>query len=103
MSQQNPFIGKFVIVRAKNAGVHAGFYAFEDELGIYLRNSRRLWEWQGAATINQLAASGTSRPQDCKFPEAVPLIRIQMGDYCEVVLCTDEGRDSILGVPIWGA
>lgn len=41
-----------------------------------LKNARRLWYWDGAASISQIAVDGVSKPENCKFPESVSEILI---------------------------
>ena len=61
--------GPYVIVRTQSAGVFAGNLKSRDGKEVVLTDARRLWYWAGAASLSQLAVSGTSRPGDfCKFP-----------------------------------
>ena len=90
---------KYVIVRTYSAGVFAGELAEKDGQEVELHNARRLWYWSGAASLSQLAVDGTSKPQDCKFPVAVPLIRLLQ--VIEILDVTNKARASIKSVPIW--
>lgn len=91
--------GKYVIARTKSAGVFAG--NLESRVGqeAVLTDARRLWYWSGAASLSQLAVSGTSRPKDCKFPVAVP--RVELLQVIEILDVTPVGESSIKEVPIW--
>lgn len=64
-------IGKRVIIRADRAGVFYGTLAevepVGNELQVELRDLRRLWYWDGACSLTQLAEDGTVRPDECKF------------------------------------
>lgn len=92
-------IGKYVIVRTYSAGVFAGILeAFEGKQAT-IRNARRLWRWAGAASLSQLAQSGTSDPSDCKFPEEVDQIIVT--EAIEILSVTEIAKASILGVPVW--
>ncbi len=91
---------KYVIARGSASGVHAGILVSRTGQEVTLRNARRLWYWQGAASLSQLAVSGTSKPGDCKFPEAVPGETIKT-DVCEMIECTADGRKSIESVKPW--
>lgn len=54
-------IGKFVVVRTINAGVHFGTleeYTTEDRKGVRLSNARRLWQWSGALSLSEVAMKG---------------------------------------------
>ena len=61
----------YVIVRTFSAGVFAGTLKHREGKEVTLTDARRIWYWAGAASLSQLAQSGTSRPHDCKFPEPV--------------------------------
>jgi len=87
------------IVRTYSAGV---FYAIvEKRVGkeAVLLSARRLWYWDGAASLSQLAVEGTKAPQNCKFPVAVP--RIEVMEVIEILNTTEAARKSIESVPVW--
>lgn len=90
-----------VIVRSESAGVFFGIPKCTDlSKGLVtLENARRIWYWDGAASLSQLAMDGPSKPENCKFPVAVPLIEI--AKVIEVIPCTDRAMKAINAVPIW--
>ena len=92
-------IGKYVIVRTYSAGVHAGTLASRDGKEVVLNNARRIWYWDGAASLSQLSVDGTSKLQNCKFPAEVE--EILLTEVIEIIPCTDRARESIAGVPVW--
>ena len=67
----------------------------------HLSNVRRIWYWEGAATLSQLAVEGTRKPKKCKFPCVVPDIYIT--DVLEVIPMTVDAITSINRVPVWEA
>lgn len=91
----------YVIVRTINAGVFAGDLVAARKDRVDLADARRLWYWDGAATLSQLAVDGTSKPETCKFPVAVPSITL-LG-VIEIIPTTDRAEASIRGVKIWSA
>ena len=91
----------YVIVRTYSAGVFAGLLESRKGKEVVLTQARRLWYWRGAATLSQMAMSGTSDPSRCKFPVAVP--RVLLTEAIEVLDCTPAARKSIEAVPVWGA
>lgn len=95
----NSFKGKYVIVRARDAGVHAGIYVSHSGREVILKNSRRLWYWKGAFTLSALSQTGTTSPKECKFSCIVEHQTIL--DACEIIGCTQAARESIEGVPVW--
>ena len=94
---------RYVIVRTYSAGVFAGTLESQSEDGkrIVLSDARRLWYWRGAASLSQLAMSGTSAPGACKF--AVPVSRIEVTEAIEINDVTEAGRKSIEAVVPWTA
>ena len=90
-----------VIIRAVNAGVFAGILVRRDGSEVELRDARRIWRWDGAASLSQLAVEGTCRPEKCKFPVAVP--RLTVLEVIEVIPTTERARASIEAVPVWSA
>ena len=90
---------RYVIIRTYSAVVFAGYLESQVNQEVVLRNARRLWYWDGAATLSQLAVDGVSKPSNCKFPVAVDEIKLLQA--IEIIPCTDVARESIQGVPIW--
>ena len=93
------FIGKKVIVRGDRSGVFYGTLAERDGREVTLTECRRIWYWDGAASISQLDAEGSKAPQNCKFTVAVDEIVIL--DAIEIIPCTGESIKSIEGVKVW--
>ena len=89
----------YVIVRAEKAGVFAGNLIKEDGIKVILKNARRLWYWEGAASISQIAMEGTKKPSGCKFPCEVEEETI-LG-VCEILQTTKIAEKSIKEVPVW--
>lgn len=90
---------KYVIVRTYSAGVFAGFLFRQNGKEVVLKNARRIWYWEGAASLSELAMRGTSNPSKCKFPVAVS--EITLTEAIEIINTTKEGQKSIEGVSIW--
>lgn len=93
------YIGKYSVIRGRGFGVFAG--TVEDVEGdtVKLTNARRLWYWDGAASISQIAAEGVKNPHGCKF--SVPVKSIVLRDWIEVIPCTDQAATIIQGVKEW--
>ncbi len=90
---------KYVIVRTYSAGVFAGNLQSRNGQEVVLTDARRLWYWAGAASLSQLAVNGTSKPEDCKFPVAVP--RVVLLEAIEILDVTDVAEASIRAVKVW--
>lgn len=96
-------IGKKVIIRANRAGVFFGTLkektATPAGVEVVLQNSRRIWYWDGAASLSQLATEGTKKPSRCKFTVTVPEHNIM--DVIEIIPCSEEAVKSIEDVAVW--
>lgn len=92
---------KYVIVRTYSAGVFAGYLQSLKGKEAVVLQARRLWYWEGAASLSQLAQSGTSKPAECRFPEEVD--RILLTEVIEVLNVTTRAQKSIAEVPVWKA
>lgn len=92
-------MNKKVIVRGDRSGVFFGTITKKEGREVTLEKCRRLWYWDGAASISQLAKEGTVNPGRCKFTVTVDSIMIL--DAIEIILCTDEAIRSIEGVSEW--
>ena len=89
----------YVIVRTQNAGVFAGVLEDENATEITLKDARRLWYWDGAASLSQLAMEGVKNPTACKFPQEVP--EIFLTQVIEIIPTTEIAQKSIKAVAIW--
>ena len=92
---------QYCIVRAERAGVFAGTIKERNGSEVTMTDTRRLWYWDGAASLSQLAVEGTSKPRNCKFTVVVPEITV-LGAI-EIIPCTEEAEASIKGVKEWKA
>lgn len=89
----------YVIARTYSAGVFAGYLNKRTGREATILNARRLWYWEGASSLSQLAMQGVTKPQNCKFP--VEVAEITLTEVIEIIPCTEKARLSIAGVPIW--
>lgn len=89
----------YVIVRTYSAGVFAGYLKSQCGREVVLTSARRIWYWEGAASLSQLAMEGTSAPEKCKFPIAVN--EVLLLEAIEVLRVTSQAKASIEEVPVW--
>ena len=87
------------IVRANGAGVFFGEVVEKNGDTVTMKNARRLWYWNGASSLSELAQYGVARPDDCKFPCAVD--EIEVFNVLEILSVTKEAGKSIDGVKEW--
>jgi len=91
--------GTHAIVRTYSAGVFAGTIKSRDGKEAVLTDARRIWYWDGAASLSELATKGTSKPSSCKFPASVP--EVLLTEVIEIIPTTEVARKSIDEVPTW--
>lgn len=97
--KENEMKNKYVIVRTCSAGVFAGTLEEKNGKEVTLSQARRLWYWDGAASLSQLAMEGVSKPQNCKFPCEVD--KVILTEVIEILLCTEKAKQSISEVTVW--
>lgn len=90
---------RYVIARTYSAGVFAGYLYNKNGKEVILKKSRNIWKWAGASTLSQLAMSGTSDPNNCRFPCVVD--HIELTEVIQILDCTEIAKKSIEEVPIW--
>jgi len=90
---------KYVIVRCRDAGVHAGEYVSHSGREVVLNNARRIWYWRGANCLNEIASCGCKKPKDCKI--STPVSRITLMEACEIIECLPQGEKFLREVVEW--
>ena len=90
---------KYYIVRGDRSGVFAGNIKERNGKEVLMTNVRRLWYWDGASSISQLAKEGTVSPNNCKFSVVVDEVLIL--DAIEIDTCSKEAEKSIKDVREW--
>lgn len=90
---------EYVIVRTYSAGVFAGYLLSREGKEATLIEARRIWYWEGAASLSELSQKGTNAPAKCKFPAPVPSVILT--EAIEILSVSPEAQKSIAGVPVW--
>lgn len=93
------FIDKKVIIRADRAGVFFGTLAEKEGTEVKLTKCRRIWYWDGAASISELALNGVASPNSCKF--SVSVQEIIVTGVIEIIPCSEKAINSIESVREW--
>jgi hypothetical protein len=91
--------GDYIICRTYSAGVFAGTLVSRKGQEVELKNARRLWYWDGAASLSQLSREGVTRPENCKFPCEVSCVILTQA--IELLPVTEQARQSIAQVAVW--
>ena len=89
----------FCIVRGRISGVFAGDVIKIADNKVTIKNAIRIWHWEGACSISQLAEDGTAKPEGCRF--SVPVSEIIVLDAIEIDRCSKKAKKSIFGVKPW--
>lgn len=89
----------YVIVRTHSAGVFAGYLKKRKGKEGVIVNSRRIFYWDGASSLSELAMKGTSKPDKCKFPCVVT--ETTLTEIIEILTPTKQAKESIDGVKEW--
>lgn len=92
-------IGKKVIIRGDRSGVFFGTLVSKEGKEVMLQDCRRLWYWDGAASISQIAVDGVTKPGNCNF--TVTVSEIVITDVIEIIPCTDKAIKCIEEVSVW--
>ena len=92
-------IGRYCMVRTYSADVFLGTIASREGKEVALTDARQIWSWAGAATLPQLATTGTSAPQNCKFDAAVP--EVLLTEAIEIIPITEKALASLASVKSW--
>ena len=87
------------IIRGDRSGVFYGSIVERDGREVTIENCRRLWYWDGAASLSQLALEGVKKPANCKFTVTVPSLTIL--DAIEIIPCSEAAVANIDGVFAW--
>lgn len=90
---------QFYVVRTTNAGVFFGKIKEASHDEVTMTEVRKIWHWDGACAVEQLAMDGTKRPNDCKFTVTVPEMTIM--DPIQIIPCTEKATTSLAGVAVW--
>lgn len=90
---------QYYIVRGDRSGVFFGQVAARNGQEVELRNVRKIWYWNGACAVEQLAADGVTAPADCKLTVVVP--EIVVTDAIQIIPCSDRAAKILSEVKVW--
>lgn len=94
---------KKCVIRCAEAGVFFGTVVEKENtpsgVECTIKDCRRIWYWEGAASLSQLALEGVSKPKECKFSVTVPEM-VVLG-VIEIIPASEKAIKSIESVPVW--
>lgn len=88
----------YCVIRTYSAGVHIGYVKSHTGQQVELVNSRRLWSWDKAASLSQVAMEGCNTK---KFAMKLPVITLT--DVIEIIPCSQKAKDLLEAMPEWKA
>jgi hypothetical protein len=99
--EKNPY----VICRGYRSGVHAGEYVAEHDGWITLRNARRVWYWDGAASLSELAVYGANKEKgkNSRICAVTGEIKLRSDDVSEIIACHAYGERWLREAQEWRA
>ena len=93
------FIGKKVMIRTFSAGVHFGTLRAKSNQQVILDDSRRVYSWQKAASLSQLAMEGSKSIEHCKI--AMTVKELLLDRVIEVIPLTEIAINNLYGAKEW--
>lgn len=94
----DPWLGRYVVVRCRDAGVHAGVLVSRHDRACELSAARRLWYWKPAnkaAFLSGVASEGL----DHKASKVGAPVDTVLTENCEILACTEQAAKSITEAP----
>lgn len=89
-SPKHPFVGKHCVIRTYSAGVHLGTIKSVDGSQVIVEDARRLWKWEGAFTLNEVALTGVFKTSRI----AVEVPTLSLSDMVELIPTSEKARKS---------
>jgi hypothetical protein len=80
--------GEYVVVRTHYAGVHVGELVSQTGQEVCLINCRRIWHWEGANTLHEIATFGVKTGSRVSCVAA----KIILQGCLETITCSPEGE-----------
>ena len=90
---------QYYIVRTNRAGVFFGKIKEQNKDEVTMTDVRKLWHWDGACAVEQLAIDGTKKPHNCNFTVIVP--EMTVAEPIQIIPCTDKAVESLSRVEVW--
>lgn len=88
---------RYCVVRTYSAGVHIGYLKSLEGTKCELINSRRLWSWEGACSLSQVANDGVAKGS--RLAQVLP--EIILTEAIEVIPTTKKAKECIEGFKVW--
>ncbi len=90
----DPRVGQKVLIRTYAAGVHFGTLKARNGTEVTLSNARRIWSWNGANTLHEIATTGIDQSQS---NVSQPVLEIDLTNVIEVIPLTEFASTNLEG------
>ena len=90
---------QYYIVRADRAGVFFGKIKEKTNESVTMTEVRKLFYWDGACAVEEIALRGVQKPNNCKF--TVTIDEMEIADPIQIIPCTEDAVKSIKDVIVW--
>ena len=88
-NETHPMLGRRCLIRTYSAGVHIGDVVAVNEMEVHLKNSLRLWKWQGGGlSISAVANNGIKGGRIDKTGE------VYLTNVIEIIPTTEQAEKS---------
>ncbi len=83
----------YCVIRTYSAGVWIGWADYENAplTNCELLEATRVWRWEGAFTLSNLAQQGAEKPSDCRFAVDVP--KIKLNNVIEYLPVSEQAKE----------
>lgn len=88
-------MGNYVIIRSSPSGVWFGQLVESERQKYTLKNARRVWSWEGAASCTGLAKKGPTGGKICAPVDVV------VHEVCECITATPEAISAFAKIETW--
>ena len=90
---------QFYIVRADRAGVFFGKVKSKDANSVIMTEVRKIFYWEGASAVEQIATDGVSKPNDCKLTVIVD--EMEIFTPIQIIPCSKKSILSLQAIREW--
>jgi len=95
MKKQN----QMFIVRTDRAGVFYGEVKSKTKDFITMTNVRKVFYWDGACAVEELALNGTTTPSKCELTVTIP--EMEIASPIQIIPCSKQSVDILNAIAIW--
>lgn len=98
MNTNSALINETVIARIERAGVFMGTLAHIDSDIVRLINVRRIYSWQGALSVTDMASNGI---KGGKITKPCDVVEFNRAALIEINKCSDKAVECITAIKPW--